>query len=804
MLSVCCCADMFRYDVVKADRLHYLTVFGSSISEIGHQVEGLRTWAHRGERVGDFTRIKVTYEQQKGRMYAVGSSLQNMKKAVRNFLLPDNAMDIDIVNAAPTIILSLCELYNIASINLVDFVENYEARMQELADSGCVDPKKEKMYILFGSDNAVRQESPHWVDILRRELKYVSEQLRPHEEDLWLQAEAADREDREQFRLKRRRDAAVYQQNVHGKFLAYVYFKYEWATLHALDSIGQEANFWGDETSLLFDGLIIQPLRLHEDVDVHLLEERLRIRMFDRLRLKVKSTTVPMLQLATPENLIVSTNGMHNEAADIIIHKLNGTAVRSGITKYMKLNGVWTDQPKLVEEGMTRYVMTSNIMLNRIGKDGESTIVGFSCDRRHAKLIASAVLERLDENPTFGKQLVLGSMGKLAFLNGYWQFTDEAHDDIYGHFVRDGEFPTGAMIPINFPPYVEEDVAFVMDRILIPPFDGSQESLDVLLKAMARALAGCVDKMTYIIVGPRNSGKSVIFQFLEGTIGNYCSILPSSILLARSGTDTFRDNNWIFALEMGRICRISEGKTVDAKETILSGNELKVFQSMKEGVRSRRIYGSDRDAYSLATGFILVNDVPRFDPPDALDQCVIITVPNRFVPREEKARPPACFIETYKIAEPAIEAWIQDTRYQAAFLHILLRHYRPEVVQPTAAMLETRDEILQSTGPAMYHEILDFTLDASDKVKTTDVERRINANGRDGPRLGSATIRRNIQDIVDQLCAEQHVARFDIKCFIGNGHRAGRARGYKGMRMKEEDNQVVQDDDGMVAGFFGN
>lgn len=550
---------MFRYDVVKAKQLNYLRVFGSSIASLRPSIDSFRTWAASGETIGDFVRMKVTYTKQCGRMYASGKTLQHMPREVRNFLLPDNAVDIDMVNSAARIISALCARHGIEIYHLNDFVVNYDARMRELEETGSRDPKTEKMYIMFGGSTTGRQEWPDWVVMLKQELALVANNLRPHEEELWREAEIADRKEEEELRRKRARTGSrIHVRNVQGKFLSYVYFKYEWETLAMLDKIGTERGYWSEEITFMHDGILVNPLR---DFNLQELEMELRQRSFDQVRLQLKPTDKTSITMEKDSHeLIVNAMGMHDEAANMIVHKLNGNAIRSGITKYMKIRGVWMDDPKLVEEGMVRYVMQSNIKLSRVNSSGVETITGFSSDRRHAKLIATSVLERVEEIPTFGQQLVLGSTHKLAFLDGYWQFGNLPIDGVYGEFIRGGEFPTGAMINMQFPPRIEEDMQFVMNHILLPPFQGLEESLEILLKAMARALAGCVDKRTYIIVGPRNCGKSVIFQFVAATIGSYCAVLPSSILLSRSGSDTFRDNNWIFALEMARICRISEGK----------------------------------------------------------------------------------------------------------------------------------------------------------------------------------------------------------------------------------------------------
>ena len=67
----------------------------------------------------------------------------------------------------------------------------------------------------------------------------------------------------------------------------------------------------------------------------------------------------------------------------------------------------------------------------------------------------------------------------------------------------------------NFPTRNEADIKHVMDKILKPIFDNT-EQLEYVLHSLSRSMAGYVeDKKWFNWVGMRNCGKSVLTMFLS-------------------------------------------------------------------------------------------------------------------------------------------------------------------------------------------------------------------------------------------------------------------------------------------------
>ena len=75
----------------------------------------------------DLGRKKITYKQKpkhKDRYYGVGSCLSYLKKEIRNFIMPKNIKDIDMIDCHPVILFNLCQKNKISCNILKNYIEN--------------------------------------------------------------------------------------------------------------------------------------------------------------------------------------------------------------------------------------------------------------------------------------------------------------------------------------------------------------------------------------------------------------------------------------------------------------------------------------------------------------------------------------------------------------------------------------------------------------------------------------------------------------------------------------------------------
>ena len=80
---------------------------------------------------------KVIYNQSKDNKnrYFGGICLTTIKRKVRNSIMPDNILDIDMENSHPRILLYLCKKHNIDYKNLIEYINNREYFLNKASDN---------------------------------------------------------------------------------------------------------------------------------------------------------------------------------------------------------------------------------------------------------------------------------------------------------------------------------------------------------------------------------------------------------------------------------------------------------------------------------------------------------------------------------------------------------------------------------------------------------------------------------------------------------------------------------------------
>ena len=744
-------AMVIKKDVVNPRRLEYLAVWGGPIVELNGIHESLRKYYEKMARVPGkrYGTIDVTYEIKSQRLFATGLSLQSMPSVVRNFIVDDRAMDIDIINAAPTIIQQVCKINNIETPCLDHFNLHYKRLLREMNVS---DVKKVKAFIFFGSvarqdcdlldvgDNGGIGVEPGWLSALQTELaEVVVERLKtiPAYSGLYSEAIVRDRtksQEHEANKRRRRNGGGDYVTNVKGIFMSLLYFMEETSILKCIDQIGRRLNLWDNRVSMVFDGMVVFP---KSEAPISLADLDMISNMaFQETGIRVRLIVKPMdrkLQLDIdkfPEEKVVLCH--HREAADMMMYLLGEDVCRDGSVAYIKRDGIWTSNIVEVNKFLLDKVSRSNILLKEFDKmSGEWVTRQFTSKTDNAQKIVKLILAGLPLRDGFGANLVLNSSMKVLFRNGYWEFLVEPDDatGVYGRFVHGGTFDSGVMVPWDFPvDHNQEDIDFVKKKYFDDPFDNTEDGLKQnFMRALGRAMAGTPEKITNLVTGPRNCGKSVTLQLTKHCFGGYVACINAgSFQVGKGSSDSTRDYSWGLDCEHARVVFISETVTTDKTGVSeLCGNKLKQFQSMKEGAMSgRRLYNDQRNFFSNAKGFLLCNDAPTFKPHDSYKMVHPYVMPNKFVPAEvldaNRHQP------TYKLADPRIEQWYKEDRYRDAIIHLILESFHPSEVVPTEGMMEDAEIMEEEVSSDVYDDAFIYTGEISDRVEQKEAKSIIN------------------------------------------------------------------------------
>ena len=221
-----------RFDLVNTNRLRYLSYFSSSTPETRVWGEAFSSYAEAAlpTTIAGVSRIPIDYVMDKyGRYHAStenyrGLSLQRMDKRVRNWICAPHVQDIDVVNAAPTVLKQVYDQAGCDTSLLTFFVDNYESSMDHLREVGFTGDKAKmvKNWMLFGYGYGV-EGIPDWVTDIRKELRNGRGIMYEKYSDLHAIAIDRDEEKREKFQAgEKKRDREGnrkrYQNNAEGIF----------------------------------------------------------------------------------------------------------------------------------------------------------------------------------------------------------------------------------------------------------------------------------------------------------------------------------------------------------------------------------------------------------------------------------------------------------------------------------------------------------------------------------------------------------------------------------------------------------
>ena len=742
-----------KKDVIVTNRLEYLTLMSRSYPETRSWMDSFEMYAGNATPMnGVESTVPIEYERDEfGRLQpqkseARGLCLTRVNKRVRNWLIPDKMVDIDVVNAMPSILNEVAKKNGITCHGLSTFVGNYRTCMNEL---GClVDNSKEvRSQLISGCGYKVRDDLPQWCKDVRRDAMMLAQQLRRVYPELYHKANERDEHNFETFGSKRRKmedgePEDTFVSNVNGLFLSYVYQREEGILLDAMDRSGIELGYWDDRVSMMYDGMLVYPLKT-----INL--EKLCDEIAFKTRMNVQLTFKPIDDKVSwgvkdlPRRIVLNKNQHHSEAAKIMMINLEKKFIRDRQENDFVLSpdNLWVRSEKENKKVLFKYCDDLNFwkekakpMIKDEEEDGDDGVIGFGNQYNHVNSIVSSFLNLTPTSDVddFAKQVVMGSVGKLAFKNGYWQFTAGAQGDsgVYGRFVRDGYFDTFYKIPYDFPERIQSDIDEVMERLVNPIFDNSESNtMEFFLAGLARAVAGHGDdKATYLIMGPRNSGKSLLFQLLDSTLGSYSANLPSSVLGGKTKTnDGYLDNSWMVSAEIARVLKSSELSGTSGN--VFDGNRIKNMQSMKEGVKAREMYERSRVYYSVATAFFMFNDNPTFNPVDAADMCYFLEVKNEFVSVDDKNDPMMIDDPTKKIKDESLEGLVRSQKWMNAFMWIMLENYRPTRMTPPDHVTECRKLVTMGQGDDIYNQVFEVTRCSDDCVRFSDLKKSLEMAG---------------------------------------------------------------------------
>ncbi len=662
-----------------------------------------------------------------GRMYLKEGQVgfQKLMREYRAFLCYLDYYDLDIVNAQPSILLSIllnedheCKYLDLYINKRDDMVKKIQELNPNLEKDYVKDIFKMKFISLINGSTyeelkeiKLDEQTEQFIKKFNKEMIEIRNYIFSKEENQIFITEA---------KVKK-------ETNIEGTAMAYFLQNQENVIIQLARIYLRKKGY--DISALIFDGLMIRnnvPLnqKMLKDLNKYIYEHtKLKINFIIKEWSKVYEPNPEELNLV--EEIIVESD---TEAKEIIMNKFNGLIVKCDgnlyIKKYPHCNIYYQDKsPHHRDTKNLIFTFVNSFDIKIVSGKGyrEYTKTTTGCE-----LISTNIYKTLPNTEGFTDLLFESNLYKLCFLNGYY--------DIKSNSFKDYDQQTFTTKYIN--KYYTNSITLniydeLMSKILNPILGSDTDYKKYFLRWFSRALFGCMDKKWAVGLGNRNTGKSILTKLFELSFDNYVEIFNSESLMATKvgAGDVYKKLSWIVPLKNARLYLSNEMRTIDdtGKGLILDGNVIKSISSGIDTAGARQNYENESKFQIQGNMCLFMNDLCKVDPIDTKENLYQFGFNNIFVKEltEEHLR-----INKdgdgakYHLADDTVKELIKNPDIQMAFINLIINNYGENIKNII-------DEDFNDDNNNPNEQILDYieiTLNKKDRVPVKDINNLLSEN----------------------------------------------------------------------------
>lgn len=671
-----------------------------------------------------------------GRIFVENMGLQRIFNQFRGCLCDGLYYDLDMINAHPTLLLYICQQNGIQAPTLAEYVSNRDLHLQELIIDDGIDRDTAKRLFL----TAINKTHP------TSKIKKTPI--------------------RNAFFLRFDNEIHTIQHQLITKFP-------EDVSRLVRHNYKAKANLGGCLTNMLMTALentiLQQVITLLNNMNIVP-----DVPMFDGLMVRSNSLALPLPELITILNHITRDYGIHWS------HKAHNTSLKTQILALTESNKlsyigndiidvtkyVWTqifqgriiscagclyfksftDHLYITDERTIRsviqnYIADQDLYIAYENESPEKLTRVYQNLKNATEHIISLALDTKNAESNFLDSLFTKTIRKLNFNNGIYDFNTMT-------FINDPAKVEGFFkikydyTDIRNPEVIQQ----VYDRIINPIFGIKNETdpeqvriksqlRDCILYRLARSVAGFYeDKNWFMLEGLRNSGKGVLFGLLDTTIGEYMTSCDSRNFIFKgqaSGTDSAKENMFLFGLQLHRIINIQEFGIMPGKQPFINGSIIKSICSGGDLIETRQHYGMPIRMRVQATLIFAANEYPEFSPANTLETCTVWAMNGKFVKPDDEPIPGYM---NYP-CDDSIKDFIKYPAVGQAFLHILMdalafpparRQYPAEV---RAENISANDQLSSNATLDAIRTVFQFTDDPGHVISNTSIKTALAERG---------------------------------------------------------------------------
>ena len=438
--------------------------------------------------------------KDEGRRYVKGGrGLQMFSRSIRHTLAHRFYDDIDIKNCHPVILLQYCEKKGYDVTHIKKYVQKRDEKLAQLMSQNNISKDQAKKVVLAILNGGVADfnalaNKPAWLTNFKIQVDTIQELI-------------VNDKDNERFVKRAKKD------NKAGSTMNHILCAIEDSLLSAAIKFLQSKRIDIGHIVLAFDGFMLpkNSANLTEEFLVEMASFVATATTYNvEFAIKHMDEVID-LEGFQPSEFMESNNRVvedDNEAANVFIEQYGDIMKKSnGRVFVYNYNNTWCSDPSIVD-----CVLLDTCLNSKIYKqDTKGNPKPYSGNVSGAKHVIEAVKAKLRDDPNFSKTLWSGSIGKVFFADGYYDFKNSA----FVSSVKPDDSLTTIRLSYSFPERDENMINEVRENVLNSIFP-NPDVRDTFMAHIARGVAGDYEGKDWCVgIGERNSGKGVLVGLNE-------------------------------------------------------------------------------------------------------------------------------------------------------------------------------------------------------------------------------------------------------------------------------------------------
>jgi len=367
-------------------------------------------------------------------------------------------------------------------------------------------------------------------------------------------------------------------------------------------------------------------------------------------------------------------------------------------------------------------------MIDGDGNDDADYLKNAHGSRNATTLLKRIWRDNMVNQPDFITDLNAKTRHKIFFKCGHWydlktKETGMISEDCASFWCIDREMPDFKAYDMEHPDVVEFN-----DKVMSIFADTEKPHV---YYALARALGGNAlqDKLTYLITGSRDCGKSALIKACQVHLGQFPLGPVTSLDILQVSPNSQTDAKALSSLLTQNIdkARICTGSELRNDSYPINGNIYKQLQGGDQ-ITARTNHKDEMTVINNCTFFLAFNPpigrlLPEFKPPDTVQRCKLWDPPYVFVdnPKESFERKKDESLTTCTMPK-------NKEKWGNAFLWLLQKAYNDKPKKELKAWTEPMKAYTRETTMSevdLFHEQFEFGT-SDDWVPTEDIRLVVN------------------------------------------------------------------------------